>query len=93
MSLWDKINDLLFTLTSATVKGFTSEVPLKEIGAALVSNGALKDYGSRTATKRQLQVVLSEIKKHGGECEVIIKGNEVYIKIKFSEGNSRSHEL
>ena len=93
MSLWEALNDVLFTLTSAAVKGFTSEVPLKEIGTALVQNGALNDYGSGTATERQLSAVLSEIKRHGGECEIIIKGKEIHIRAKFTKGNSRLHEL
>ena len=84
MSLWDAINEVLFTITSATAKGLASGfVPLSEIGAALVRNGALKDYGSGTATRRQLRVVLSEIKRYGGECEIKIKGNEVFIRAKF----------
>jgi hypothetical protein len=89
MSLWEAINDVLFSLASGFGKGVASEfVPLTQIGAALVRNGTLKDYGSGTATKKQLDVVLSETKKHGGECEIKIKGNEVYIKVTFNNNNS-----
>jgi len=95
MSLWEKINDVLFTITSAAVKGATSDyVPLQDIGRLLIHSGAIKDYGSGNATRRQLQIILQEIKRNGADsCEIKINGDLILIRATFTKGNSSLSEL
>ena len=90
MSLWEAINDVLFTITSAAVNGGTSDyVPLSQIGNMLINKGTLKNYGSGKATQRQLQIVLEEIKRNGADsCEIKINGDQISIRANFRKGNS-----
>jgi hypothetical protein len=88
MSLWDSIKDALRDLASTAIEGAIEGstagfIPLTKIGMTLIANGALKDYGSGEATKRQLDLVLAEIKKYGGSCEIKIDGKEILVRVSF----------
>ena len=86
MSLWEKIKDVLFALTSTVVDGSTSGfIPLSRIGMTLITNGALKDYGSGEATEQQLKLVLAEIRKYADSCEIRMDGKEILIRVIFKE--------
>ena len=86
MSLWESIKDALFELTSVVVDSSTSGfIPLSRIGMTLVTKGALKDYGSGEATKRQLRMILAEIRRYNDSCEIRMDGKEILVKVNFRE--------
>jgi hypothetical protein len=88
VSLWDSTKDALRDLASAAIEGAieggaSGFIPLTRIGTTLIASGALKDYGSGGATKRQLGLVLAEIRKYGGSCEIKIDGKEIFVRVNF----------
>jgi len=84
MSIWESIKDAILDLASTAIEGSISGfVPLSKIGMTLIANGALKDYGSGEATKRQLDQVLAAIKRYGGSCEIKMGGEEILVKVNF----------
>ncbi|MFC2034204.1 hypothetical protein ACFLTT_02230 [Chloroflexota bacterium] len=86
MPNWGDIKDVLLDITETAIEGSASGfVSLTKIGIGLITKGALKDYGSGQPTKRQLSNILSEIKKQGGSCEIIVKDRETLIKVNFQD--------
>ena len=84
MSLWESIKDVLFELASTVIDGSTSGfIPLSRIGMTLVTNGALKDYGSGEATGQQLRKVLAEIRRYADSCEIRMDGKEILVRVNF----------
>jgi len=86
MLKWEEILNAISEITATAIESSTSGfISLTKIGLTLIGKGVLKDYDSGQPTEKQLKHILSEIKKQGGSCEIIMKGKEILIKVDFQD--------